>query len=192
RPKPGAGLAHGATQPRVGLWPGHDTKAGRGGGVVVPREGAGTMLQGAAACHPSHPGCSTLGLAACIHSAHNVMMDDNLALVLSPQSFHNIKPETDIFNNINKQFWECWLPGAFAWGYIACTGTNFCIRTRALAHCGWFPEYTITEDYALGMELKCHGYQATYLMLYLAVGEAPEEIRNVFRQRSRWTKGHFQ
>ncbi|KAL6757888.1 nucleotide-diphospho-sugar transferase [Haematococcus lacustris] len=121
-----------------------------------------------------------------------VMMDDNLALVLSPQSFHNIKPETDIFNNINKQFWECWLPGAFAWGYIACTGTNFCIRTRALAHCGWFPEYTITEDYALGMELKCHGYQATYLMLYLAVGEAPEEIRNVFRQRSRWTKGHFQ
>jgi cellulose synthase/poly-beta-1,6-N-acetylglucosamine synthase-like glycosyltransferase len=48
----------------------------------------------------------------------------------------------------------CRLPGAFAWGYIACTGTNFCIRVRALAHCGWFPEYTITEDYALGMELK--------------------------------------
>jgi hypothetical protein len=22
--------------------------------------------------------------------------------------------------------------------------------------------------------------------------QAPEEIRNVFRQRSRWTKGHFQ
>jgi cellulose synthase/poly-beta-1,6-N-acetylglucosamine synthase-like glycosyltransferase len=30
------------------------------------------------------------------------------------------------------------------------------------------------------------------MMSYLAVGEAPIEIRNVFRQRSRWTKGHYQ
>ncbi|KAJ9506848.1 hypothetical protein QJQ45_020227, partial [Haematococcus lacustris] len=121
-----------------------------------------------------------------------VMLDDNLALCLTPQAFHNIDPDTDLFNSINVQFWEYWLPGAFAWGYIACTGTNFCIRARALAHCGWFPEYTITEDYALGMELKSRGYKATYLNDYIAVGEAPEEIRNVFRQRSRWTKGHFQ
>ncbi|GFH21739.1 uncharacterized protein HaLaN_19101, partial [Haematococcus lacustris] len=42
------------------------------------------------------------------------------------------------------------------------------------------------------MELKSRGYKATYLNDYIAVGEAPEEIRNVFRQRSRWTKGHFQ
>jgi cellulose synthase/poly-beta-1,6-N-acetylglucosamine synthase-like glycosyltransferase len=27
---------------------------------------------------------------------------------------------------------------------------------------------------------------------YLAVGEAPEELRNMLRQRSRWTKGHMQ
>jgi hypothetical protein len=27
---------------------------------------------------------------------------------------------------------------------------------------------------------------------YLAVGEAPTEMRNVMRQRSRWTKGHMQ
>ncbi len=27
---------------------------------------------------------------------------------------------------------------------------------------------------------------------YLAVGEAPEELRNILRQRSRWTKGHMQ
>lgn len=29
-------------------------------------------------------------------------------------------------------------------------------------------------------------------MDYIAAGEAPEEIRNVLRQRSRWTKGHYQ
>jgi len=28
---------------------------------------------------------------------------------------------------------------------VACTGTNFCLRARALATVGWFPEYTITE-----------------------------------------------
>ncbi len=27
---------------------------------------------------------------------------------------------------------------------------------------------------------------------YLAIGEAPEEVRNCFQQRSRWAKGHFQ
>ena len=39
----------------------------------------------------------------------------------------------------------CAALGAFGWGYIACTGTNFMIRARALCHCGFFPEYTITE-----------------------------------------------
>ncbi len=57
---------------------------------------------------------------------------------------------------------------------------------------GWFPDYTITEDYALGMELKMAGRKGAYLAEYLAAGEAPLEVRNVFRQRSRWTKGHMQ
>ena len=72
------------------------------------------------------------------------------------------------------------------------TGTNFAIRAAALQTVKWFPEYTITEDYALGFELKANGFKGTYLLQYLAMGEAPDEIRNVFRQRSRWTKGHWQ
>jgi cellulose synthase/poly-beta-1,6-N-acetylglucosamine synthase-like glycosyltransferase len=42
------------------------------------------------------------------------------------------------------------------------------------------------------MELKSAGFQGRYLAEYLAVGEAPEELRNILRQRSRWTKGHMQ
>lgn len=42
------------------------------------------------------------------------------------------------------------------------------------------------------MELKMHGYQGSYLLDYLAPGEAPDEVRNVMRQRSRWCKGHMQ
>jgi hypothetical protein len=68
-----------------------------------------------------------------------VMTDDSIALVLSSQGFSNVDPATDIFNNTNQQFWEYVLPGLDALGYIACTGTNFVLRGRALASVGWFP-----------------------------------------------------
>ena len=69
-----------------------------------------------------------------------------------------------------------------------CAGTNFLIRSKAFAECGWSPEYTLTEDYALGMELKMRDWQCRYVPEYLAVGEAPEQVRNCFQQRSRWCK----
>jgi endoglucanase len=121
-----------------------------------------------------------------------VMYDERVSLCLTPQGFHNINLASDIFNNSNLSFWEYILPGCDAVGYIACTGTNFCIRANALCECGWFPTYTITEDYALGMELKKRDKKAVYLNEYIALGEAPEEIRNIFRQRSRWCKGQMQ
>lgn len=40
-----------------------------------------------------------------------------------------------------------------------CAGTNFLIRSKAFQECGWSPEYTLTEDYALGMELKMRNWQ---------------------------------
>lgn len=33
------------------------------------------------------------------------MADESLQLVLTPQAFHNIQPDADLFNNINAQFW---------------------------------------------------------------------------------------
>jgi cellulose synthase/poly-beta-1,6-N-acetylglucosamine synthase-like glycosyltransferase len=86
------------------------------------------------------------------------------------QSFHNVDAAADIWNHVNPQFWQYVLPGCDALGYIGCTGTNVCIRARCLAVAGWFPEYTITEDYALSMELKLAGFRGRYLPEYLAVG----------------------
>ncbi|KAG1680163.1 hypothetical protein FOA52_000276 [Chlamydomonas sp. UWO 241] len=77
-----------------------------------------------------------------------VMADEELALCLTPQAFHNINPDGDLVGG--------------------------------------------GGDYALGMELKKRQYKATYLMQYVAEGEAPEDIRQVFQQRSRLTKGHYQ
>ena len=67
-------------------------------------------------------------------------------------------------------------------------GTNFLARSQALKDANWSPEYTLTEDYALGMELKRKHWQGRYVCEYLAVGEAPEQVRNCFQQRSRWCK----
>jgi cellulose synthase/poly-beta-1,6-N-acetylglucosamine synthase-like glycosyltransferase len=38
---------------------------------------------------------------------------------------------------------------------------------------GWFPTYTITEDYALSMELKKAGCRGRYLPLNLVVSSGP-------------------
>lgn len=116
----------------------------------------------------------------------------DVGMVLSPQTFYNLHPETDIFNHANVAFWDYTQPGYDALGLISCTGTNFLVRSRAFLHAGGFPEWTLTEDFALGIELKKRKWQCRYVEEYLAIGEAPEDVRNCFQQRSRWTKGHFQ
>lgn len=70
----------------------------------------------------------------------------------------------------------------------AYAGTNFLARSQAFKDANWSPEYTLTEDYALGMEMKRKHWQGRYVCEYLAIGEAPEQVRNCFQQRSRWCK----
>ncbi len=47
---------------------------------------------------------------------------DDVGMVLSPQTFHNINRHTDIFNHFNVQFWEYAQHGYDAIGFISCTG----------------------------------------------------------------------
>jgi endoglucanase len=108
------------------------------------------------------------------------------------QAFYNLNQRSDIFNHSNIHFWEYAQHGYDAIGFISCTGTNFLIRSAAFRDAGWSPEYTLTEDYALGMELKKRSWHCRYVEEYLVIGEAPEQVRNCFQQRSRWAKGHFQ
>ena len=48
---------------------------------------------------------------------------DDVGMVLSPQSFHNLQPHADIFNHANIQFWEYAQHGYDAIDFISCTGT---------------------------------------------------------------------
>ena len=113
---------------------------------------------------------------------------DDVGMVLSPQCFHNVNVGADIFNHCNINFWEYAQHGYDAFGFISCTGTNFLTRSAAFEQAGWSPEYTLTEDYALGMELTKRKWLCRYVEEYLAIGEAPEQVRNCFQQRSRWCK----
>jgi len=117
---------------------------------------------------------------------------DNVGMVLTPQYNSNLSWTNDIFNHSNLHFWWYMQPGYDALGFISCTGTNFLVRANAYQEAGWTPTWTLTEDFALGMEMKRNGWHCRYLNQYLAVGEAPDGVRNCFQQRSRWTKGHFQ
>jgi hypothetical protein len=47
---------------------------------------------------------------------------DDVGMVLSPQSFSNLRPHADIFNHGNVQFWEYAQHGYDAIGFISCTG----------------------------------------------------------------------
>ena len=59
------------------------------------------------------------------------LYDPQVALVLTPQAFHNYDPSCDIFNHSNLIYWQISLPGVDGWDNVSCTGTNFVVRARA-------------------------------------------------------------
>ena len=82
--------------------------------------------------------------------------------------------------------------GLDAWRATVCCGTNFAVRAAPLAAVGWFPTESITEDFLLSLKLTASGWHCRYHGHVLTTGEAPEDLRQIFKQRSRWCTGCFQ
>lgn len=106
----------------------------------------------------------------------------------SPSSICISPVSREAFKVRCRQSWVVVMAGYDALGFISCTGTNFMVRAAALREVGGSPTYTLTEDFALGMRLKMFGWHCRYVQEYLAIGEAPDQIRNCYQQRSRWCK----
>jgi cellulose synthase/poly-beta-1,6-N-acetylglucosamine synthase-like glycosyltransferase len=117
---------------------------------------------------------------------------EDVAVVQSPQVFRGVHWSDDIFNHENVGFWHYLQPAYSVMGFISCAGTNFLIRSSAFAQAGWFPTHTLTEDYALGMEMRRRGWREVYVEDELVRGSAPDKVRAAFGQRSRWCKGPYQ
>ena len=114
------------------------------------------------------------------------------ALVQTPQHFFNVDHTGDVFNHQNCTFFFGVQTGLDAWRATVCCGTNFAVRCAPLAAIGWFPTESITEDFLLSLKLTASGWHCRYHSHVLVTGEAPEDLRQIFKQRSRWCTGCFQ
>lgn len=118
--------------------------------------------------------------------------DRKVMMVQSPQTFHNVPMQADFFDAHNLNFFQYMLPAMDAWNTTTCCGTNFIVSARALSRIGWFPTISITEDMHLAIRLLENGAYIKYHAENLVVGEAPQDLRQIFQQRSRWAKGTIQ
>jgi len=66
------------------------------------------------------------------------------------------------------------------------------VSAKALHEVGFMPTSSVTEDAYLSMRLYENGGRIRYHAEILAIGEAPEDLRQIFQQRSRWCKGSLQ
>jgi len=118
--------------------------------------------------------------------------DSRTALVQTPQHFFNVDHTGDVFNHQNCTFFFGVQTGLDSWRATVCCGTNFAVRCAPLAAIGWFPTESITEDFLLSLKLTASGWHCRYHGHVLVTGEAPEDLRQIFKQRSRWCTGCFQ
>lgn len=101
---------------------------------------------------------------------------------------------------------ECWLTRMFALEYAAqfhvmlplfarlgwplpLGGTSNVFARAALADCGGWDPFNVTEDADLGFRLARHGWR-TGLIAPGTLEEAPVTLKAWTAQRSRWLKGH--
>eukprot|EP00475_Leptophrys_vorax_P032747 TRINITY_DN5092_c0_g1_i1.p1 TRINITY_DN5092_c0_g1~~TRINITY_DN5092_c0_g1_i1.p1 ORF type:complete len:675 (-),score=148.98 TRINITY_DN5092_c0_g1_i1:68-2092(-) len=119
--------------------------------------------------------------------------DGSAMIVQAPQSFYNVPPESDFFDAHNVSFFQYLQPGYDGWNTGTCCGTNFLVRASHLAQAGFWPYETINEDFgvAIRLHMRVKG-RFYYHAEHLAFGEAPEDMRQIFQQRSRWAKGNVQ
>lgn len=120
------------------------------------------------------------------------MRDQTTALVQTPQTFHNTPMEADFFDAHNVSFFQYMLPAMSEWNVTTCCGTNFMVSARFLKKADWFPTLSVTEDMYLAMLILEKGGRIHYHAENLVVGEAPQDLRQIFQQRSRWAKGTMQ
>ena len=70
-----------------------------------------------------------------------------------------------------------------------CCGTNVVFRRAALAGAGGFPTGSLTEDFALSVELAERGWRSAYVAEVLASGLGPEDLASYVSQQHRWAHG---
>ena len=117
--------------------------------------------------------------------------DRDVAFVQTPQYYSNTdeSPIAAAAAAQQELFFGVIARGKATQGAMFCCGTNVVFRRAALEQVGGFPEDSLTEDYALSIELHEQGWKSKYVSEVLAVGLAPEDMSSYVSQQRRWAQG---
>jgi cellulose synthase (UDP-forming) len=118
-------------------------------------------------------------------------VDDAVAFVQTPQYYANAP-----YNRIAEASWRQQAlffgpiaRGKDSHGSMFCCGTNVIFRRDALAAVGGFPTGSLTEDFALSVDLHERGWRSAYVPEVLASGLGPEDMASYVSQQHRWARG---
>ena len=117
--------------------------------------------------------------------------DTSLAYVQTPQYYANAGAGRIAGAAWSQQalFFGPIARGKDAHGAMFCCGTNVVFRRRALEEVGGFPEGSLTEDFALSVDLHERGWTSVYVSEVLASGLGPEDLASYVSQQHRWARG---
>lgn len=125
-------------------------------------------------------------------------VDEQVALVQTPQSFYNADPIArnlgleNIVTSEEEVFYRQIQPIRDGADSVICAGTSFIVRRTALQATGGFVTDSLSEDYFTGIRLSALGYRLIYLDEKLSAGLAAENIAAHATQRLRWARGTLQ
>jgi len=125
-------------------------------------------------------------------------IDEQVALVQTPQSFYNADPIArnlgleNIVTSEEEVFYRQIQPIRDGADSVICAGTSFIVRRTALQATGGFVTDSLSEDYFTGIRLSALGYRLIYLDEKLSAGLAAENIAAHATQRLRWARGTLQ
>jgi cellulose synthase/poly-beta-1,6-N-acetylglucosamine synthase-like glycosyltransferase len=117
--------------------------------------------------------------------------DDTVAFVQTPQYYANAASGRIAAASWSQQalFFGPIARGKDAHQAMFCCGTNVIFRRRALEVVGGFPSGSLTEDFAISLELHERGWRSVYVPEVLASGLGPEDLASYVSQQHRWARG---
>ena len=127
-----------------------------------------------------------------------LLYDKKVALVQTPQHFHNPDPvQHNLFGagawtEEQNFFMTVVQSGRDVHENAFCVGSGWVIRRSLLEELGGFPQQSICEDLEISYVLKGRGQRTLFLNEALAWGLAPESVAEYIKQRVRWCCGTLQ
>ena len=122
--------------------------------------------------------------------------DPNVAFVQTPQVYYN----QDMYQyNLSKRipneqdfFMRDIQTARASKNATLHVGTNAVFRRAFVLDIGGYPNYSITEDMAIGMTLQAKGYDSVFVNEELVYGLSAATFSELVKQRDRWCRGNLQ